>query len=175
MINTTTHKVPALIPVQYNLTIHSSAGGSVTTPGEGTYVYDAGAVVDLVAEPDEGYRFIMWTGDVDTIDDIENAETTITMQGDYSITANSEVTSRCFIATATYGTPMAEEIQILREFRDEYLVTNPLGKSLVEFYYTVSPPMAAFVTEHPILKPIVRAGLMPVVAITSIVVNTAPI
>ena len=59
MINTTTHKVPALIPVQYNLTIHSSAGGSVTTPGEGTYVYDAGAVVDLVAEPDEGYRFIM--------------------------------------------------------------------------------------------------------------------
>jgi len=96
------------------------------------------------------------------------------MQGDYSITANFEVTSRCFIATATYGTPMAEEIQILRKFRDEYLLTSPLGEALVEFYYIVSSPMAAFITDYPSLKPIVRAGLMPAVAITSIVVNTSP-
>jgi hypothetical protein len=34
--------------------------------------------------------------------------------------------------------------------------------------------MAEFVTEHPSLKPIVRVGLMPAVAITSIVINTSP-
>jgi Leucine-rich repeat (LRR) protein len=82
--------------------------------------------------------------------------------------------SWCFIATAAYGTPMAEEIEILREFRDEYLLTNPLGQALVDLYYRVSPPMAEFITEHPALKPIVRAGLVPAVAISAIAVNTTP-
>jgi alpha-tubulin suppressor-like RCC1 family protein len=80
----------------------------------------------------------------------------------------------CFIATAAYGTPMAQEIQILREFRDEYLLTNPVGQALVGLYYTVSPPIAEFITEHPSLKPIVRVGLVPAVAISTLAVNTAP-
>ena len=73
---------------EYDLTISSTEGGSVTTPGEGTFTYDGGTVADLVAEADEGYRFENWTGDVDTIADINAATTTITMQGDYTITAN---------------------------------------------------------------------------------------
>ena len=67
---------------------------------------------------------------------------------------------------------MSEEIQILREFRDEYLLHNPVGKGLVDLYYKVSPPMAEFITEHPSLKPIVRAGLVPAVAMSTVVVNT---
>jgi hypothetical protein len=78
----------------------------------------------------------------------------------------------CFIATAAYGTPMAEEIQILREFRDEYLLTNPVGRAMVSLYYRVSPPIAEFITEHPSLKPIVRAGLLPAVVMSTIAVNT---
>jgi len=80
----------------------------------------------------------------------------------------------CFIATSAYGTPMADEIRILREFRDKYLLTNPPGRAFVDFYYRVSPPIAEFITEHPSLKPIVRAGLLPVVAMSTIVVNTTP-
>jgi hypothetical protein len=72
----------------YDLTITSTAGGSVTTPGERTFTYDGGTVLDLVAEAEEGYHFVNWTGDVDTIADVSAATTTITMQGDYSITAN---------------------------------------------------------------------------------------
>jgi len=82
--------------------------------------------------------------------------------------------SWCFIATAAYGTPMAGEIEILREFRDEYLLTNPVGQALVGLYYRVSPPIAKFITEHPGLKPIVRAGLLPVVAMSTVVVHTSP-
>jgi hypothetical protein len=67
---------------------------------------------------------------------------------------------------------MAEEIQVLREFRDEYLLTNLLGQALVDFYYRVSPPIAEFITEHPSLKSIVRAGLAPAVAMSTIAVNT---
>ena len=81
----------------------------------------------------------------------------------------------CFIATAAYGTPMAEEIQILREYRDEYLLTNPLGHALVDIYYRVSPPTAEFIIEHPSLKPMVRAGLLPAVAVSALAVNTTPV
>jgi len=75
-------------PVQYTLSISSTLGGTVTVPGEGAFTYDAGTVVDLVATPDPGYLFVNWTGDISTIADVYDAETIITMNGDYSITAN---------------------------------------------------------------------------------------
>lgn len=62
-----------------DLTIASTAGGAVTVPGEGISTYDEGAVVKLVATPDPGYRFVNWTGNVSTIDDVDNATTTIVM------------------------------------------------------------------------------------------------
>jgi len=77
-------------PVQYNLTISSTAGGSVTTPGEGPSTYVQGATVDLVATADVGYRFVEWTGDVSSIGGVNAATTTITVNGDYLVTANFE-------------------------------------------------------------------------------------
>jgi hypothetical protein len=79
-------------PVRYDLTIASAEGGAVDTPGEGTFTCDAGRVVDLVATPTIGYRFVNWTGDVDTIDNPYAASTAITVNDDYSITANFEQT-----------------------------------------------------------------------------------
>jgi hypothetical protein len=76
--------------IKYNLTIASTSLGSVTNPGEGTSTYDEGAVVDLVAEAEEGYCFVNWTGNVDTIANVNVATTTITMNDSYSITANFE-------------------------------------------------------------------------------------
>lgn len=73
---------------EYNLTISSTDGGSVTTPSKETSTYDEGEVVDLVAEADEGYQFVNWTGDVGTVADVNDATTTITMNGNYSITAD---------------------------------------------------------------------------------------
>ncbi len=73
---------------EYDLTINSTAGGSVTTPGEGTFTYDEATVVNLVAAPDAGYRFVNWTGDVGAIADVNSAIATITMSGNCSITAN---------------------------------------------------------------------------------------
>jgi peroxiredoxin len=71
---------------QYDLTIASTAGGSVTTPGEGTLTYDEGTVVDLVAVADECYEFVNWTDDA--VADPNSATTTITVNDNYSITAN---------------------------------------------------------------------------------------
>ena len=72
----------------YDLTIASTEGGSVMTPGEGIFTYDEGTMVNLVAQAEQGYDFVNWSGDVDTIADVWAASTTITMSGNYSITAN---------------------------------------------------------------------------------------
>jgi len=81
--------VRSLFPL-YDLTISSTAGGSVTSPGEGTSTYDEGTVVNLVATADPGYHFVNWTGDVGTIKYPNAARTTINTNGDYSVTANFE-------------------------------------------------------------------------------------
>jgi hypothetical protein len=82
-----TARFEAIPPDQYSLTIASTAGGRVITPGEGTFLYDEGTLVDLVAEAEDGYQFINWIGDVGALANINSAVTTITMNGDYVITA----------------------------------------------------------------------------------------
>jgi len=148
--------------VQYDLTTSSTEGGSVTEPGEGVFKYDGGAVVDLVATPDEGYQFDEWTGDLHTIVDMEAASTTITMNGDYSITANfvAAPSGGCFIATAAYGTSTVEQIDVLRDFRDVVLLENTLGSQFVAMYYQFSPPVADFIAGNEPLRSLVRELLI---------------
>jgi hypothetical protein len=156
------------------LLVSSTAGGSVTSPGEGTFDCTLGSMVILMAEASSGYQFASWSGDVDTVADVDAATTTITMDSSYSVRADFRQTSSpCCTATAAYGTPMAEELGILRQFRDDYLLTNPVGNALADFYYRVSPPIAGFITGHPGLKPIVRAGLVPAVAMSTVAANTS--
>ena len=78
----------------------------------------------------------------------------------------------CFIATAAYGSPLAKQLDTLRAFRDEYLLTNPVGSRFVSLYYEYSPPVARFIDEHPILKPIVRTELLPPLALAIIATKT---
>jgi Divergent InlB B-repeat domain/The GLUG motif len=74
--------------IQYTLTIVSTSGGSVTEPGEGTFTYDEGAMVSLVAETEEGYHFVNWTGDTDTVGDVDSPATNVIMNDNYCLTAN---------------------------------------------------------------------------------------
>ena len=77
--------------------------------------------------------------------------------------SGSSGSSRCFIATAAFGSGLAPEVSTLREFRDRYLLTNGPGQAFVDWYYRVSPPVAAFIAEHESLKTAVRWGLTPIV------------
>lgn len=78
----------------------------------------------------------------------------------------------CFIATAAYGTPMAKELDTLRDFRDEVLLPNSLGAKFVSFYYRTSPPIAEFISRHNVLRTVVRDGFVaPVVAILKLTHN----
>jgi hypothetical protein len=64
--------------------------------------------------------------------------------------------TQCFIATAAYGTESAEEIDVLRAFRDEVLLESAVGSRLVDWYYQTSPPVADFISGNGLLRTIVR-------------------
>jgi hypothetical protein len=70
---------------------------------------------------------------------------------------------RCFIATAAWGSPLDPHVQMLRDFRDRYLMTNAAGRLFVDTYYRLSPPIAAFIAPRPLLRAVVRAALTPIV------------
>ncbi len=67
----------------------------------------------------------------------------------------------CFIATAAYGSSIAAEVLILKEFRDKVLIKTRWGKAFVEVYYKYSPHLASFISENGYLRPIARALILP--------------
>ena len=74
----------------------------------------------------------------------------------------------CFVATAIYGDPNHNHVIILRQFRDKWLLTNPVGKYLVELYYQNGPTVANFIEKHDSIKPLGRAALLPIVGFCSL-------
>lgn len=73
--------------------------------------------------------------------------------------------SPCFVATAAYGTPLADEIGALRRFRDRHLMSNRVGRFLVEAYYEHGPAAADVIRESPVLRDVTRSLLSPVVSL----------
>ena len=73
----------------------------------------------------------------------------------------------CFIATAAYGTPFAEEINVLRSWRDNWLLKNGIGRLFVRFYYTFSPPVASNIAGSEARRAWTRRILSPFVKILS--------
>lgn len=71
----------------------------------------------------------------------------------------------CFVATAAYGSLMANDVQQLRRFRDVLLSTTVLGQLAVGTYYTFGPALSGVIGESDLLRASARAMLDPVVRI----------
>ena len=78
-------------------------------------------------------------------------------------TTSSGFSVSCFIATAVYGSPLDPHVAVLRNFRDRYLLTNPIGKTFCQFYYRHSPPIADFIRRHEKLKTVTGWVLEPII------------
>jgi hypothetical protein len=79
-------------------------------------------------------------------------------------TAPSAQVDACFIATAAYGSVLANDVGMLRRFRDAALRNNVLGELAVEAYYTFGPAIAGVIGESDLLRATTRDLLAPVVA-----------
>jgi chitinase len=79
----------------------------------------------------------------------------------------------CFIATAAFGSYMEKHVEILKDFRDLYLLKFRSGSAFVKAYYKYSPPIADVIARHTVLKIIVRIGLMPLIIFAYILIHVS--
>ena len=173
--------VYSLCSGQHTLSLSASSGGT-TDPQPGDYIYDHAERISLSASPDDGYNFVGWSGDILGIDGTQY----ITMDSDKSVKANfSEHViedliedvkkAPCFIATAAFGSPLHPYVITLQDFRDRYLMSSGLGRKIVKLYYKYSPHIAELITNHKVLKTVVRIWLMPMVALGYSMVHFGPV
>ena len=81
----------------------------------------------------------------------------------------------CLIATATYGTELAPQVQLLREIRDNSLLQTESGSAFMdtfnEIYYSFSPTIADWERESPVFKEAVKIAITPLISSLSLMEN----
>jgi uncharacterized repeat protein (TIGR01451 family) len=105
----------------------------------------------------------------DTVQLITSTASVTASESDSNTSNNSfedstRVNCDCAIATAAHGSPLAADVEILRVFRDRYLMTSTAGRAFVKWYYRTSPPVANFIRRHEWARSVSRAALTPMTA-----------
>jgi len=94
------------------------------------------------------------------------------IDGECKITDNTTNGGGCLIATATYGSELAPQVQMLREIRDNTLLPTNSGQNFMiyfnQFYYSFSPTIADWERENPFFKETVRIAITPMLSTLSI-------
>ena len=106
--------------------------------------------------------------------DVGGPSTTVTNTASNTSDSGNSGGGGCFIATAAYGSLMEPHVKVLRDFRDRFLITNQVGKVLVDLYYSYSPPLADYISKHEALRAVVRLSLLPIVSMSWIALHVDP-
>jgi len=120
-------------------------------------IYEAvGLVEPIVEEPEFG----------------ECGEGTKLIDGKCTVVVTESEGGGCLIATATFGSEMAPQVQFLREIRDNQLMNTDSGISFMtgfnQLYYSFSPAIADMQRENPVFKEVVKIGITPLLSSLSI-------
>ena len=85
---------------------------------------------------------------------------------------SQDKTGGYLIATATFGSELAPQVQQLRELRDNHLLQTESGTSFMDgfnqFYYSFSPTIADWERENPVFKEAVKIAITPMISSLSI-------
>ena len=97
------------------------------------------------------------------------------MKNGKCVVDNSSSGGGCLIATATYGSEMAPQVQQLRELRDNQLLNTESGTAFMgtfnDIYYSFSPTIADMEREHPMFKEAVKLAITPMISTLSLMEN----
>jgi len=130
-----------------------------------------------------------YTSEVGTVDNGDKVTVQLVSSASYSTTTYATLTiggvsdtfsattqaftlgEGCFIATAAFGSPMAGQVDILRQFRDSYLLTNAFGRKFVAWYYRNGKIAAQYIKDKPLAKMLIRVGLYPLIGFSFLLVT----
>lgn len=137
------------------------------------YTFNGGAINYIVGETPESYdtsSYDIKAGELKVYfyeNELLNADGsgTTNIISANSVQEGSATFEGCFIATAAYGSYFDVNVKVLRDFRDDYLMQNELGRMFVDYYYSKSPAIAASIVDNEAAKMFVRVTLTPVVYI----------
>lgn len=152
--------------------IVDAASFAAARPAKAATIEDQGVTVAITAAPGETvevdigqlapmsryYVGVRAFDECNAAGDIASAEVTTTA-------IHFTTVSPCFVATAAYGTPLDARIGVLRRARDRYLMSNAIGRALVDAYYALGPSAAEWIAEREERRAWARSLLEPIVSI----------
>jgi hypothetical protein len=107
------------------------------------------------------------TNYLENLDEMEGGDVEIESDSQEQISGGG-----CLIATATYGSELAPQVQQLREIRDGKLLQTESGSAFMNsfnlFYYSFSPTIADYERDNPIFKELVKLSITPLISSLSI-------
>lgn len=129
---------------------------------------DAGQYTVFISATKSGYN----NGQVQTQFSVSISSTTTSTSQTTSTSSSSTATvplPKCLIATAAYGSELAPEVTLLRNFRDQEILRTSAGDSFMQvfnaFYYSFSPQVASYISTNNDLRTVTRIILSPLVGI----------
>ena len=143
-----------------------------TTTGEFTIYHDDYDFIEgtmLIANHINDYTLKEWT-DVSTF-----TKTGLAVPAKETTSVKTGNGGGCLIATATYGSEMSQQVQQLRELRDNQLLQTESGTAFMamfnDIYYSFSPTIADMEREHPMFKEAVKLAITPMISTLSLMEN----
>ena len=143
-----------------------------TTTGEFTIYHDDYDFIEgtmLIANHINDYTLKEWT-DVSTF-----TKTGLAVPAKETTSVKTGNGGGCLIATATYGSEMSQQVQQLRELRDNQLLETESGTAFMgmfnDIYYSFSPTIADMEREHPMFKEAVKLAITPMISTLSLMEN----
>ena len=128
---------------------------------------------EVVIHSSDNYYTFSYSNGVDDFDSqIERFDETIDSFKKLSEESTNEENGGCLIATATFGSELAPQVQKLRELRDNTILTTESGTAFMsgfnQLYYSFSPAIADLERESPLFKEVVKLTITPMLSTLSI-------